>query len=154
MAVSTRKNPAAPAPPPVARYPFGKVMVAWLIATVVATVLNYAVWWIATGPLGIVSDFGPYAMPAFVAIYTALFLLIAAIIFWALARRATNVPALWGRVALIGLLVSLIPNVLAMFGMMPPMMGTMTLAANLGLLVMHVLSYLVALWAFPRFGRA
>lgn len=137
-----------------ARYPFGKVMIAFAVAYVIAAVLNYAVWWVVTGPLGVESNFGPYAMPAFIAIYTGLFLFVAAVIFWLLAKRSADVPAMWRQVALIGLIVSLIPNVAAMFGMMPPVMGTMTPAANLGLVTMHVLSYLVARWVFPRYGRA
>ncbi len=155
MATSSSRMPAAPASDShTLRYPFGKVMVAFAVAYAIATVLNYVVWWVVTGLLGIESDFGPYAMPAFIAIYTALFLFIAAVIFWLLAKRSADVPAMWRRVALIGLIVSLIPNVAAMFGMMPPVMGTVTLAANLGLVTMHLLSYLVALWAFPRYGRA
>jgi hypothetical protein len=148
--VSATAKPSAQKP----AYPLGKVMIAWLIVTAISSVLNYALFWLATGPLGIESNFGPFASPPGVAIFNALFLLIAAFVFWFVAQRSANVPKTWNTVALVGLVISLLPNVAGLLGWLPSELGEVSFSAMMILIIMHVVSYLVAVWGFPRFGKA
>jgi len=136
------------------QYPLGKIALAFVITVVVSTLLNYLVFWLTVGPFGIESNFGAFANPAGVGIFNALYLIIAAVVFWVISRRAANVPKAWGTVAAIGFVVSLLPNVMGLLNLLPPELGTPSVPAMLSLVVMHVVSYLVALYVFPRYGKA
>jgi hypothetical protein len=136
------------------RYPFGKVAIALLIVWAISSVLNYVVLWLAAGPLGIESNFGPFASAPGVAIFNLMFLAVAALVFWFLANRGPGGLKTWNTVALVGLILSLVPNALALFGLFPEeMMGVATVPAILVLVAMHFVSYFVAIWGFPRFGK-
>ena len=87
-------------------------------------------------------------------IFTTLFLVIAILVWWLIARRATMPEQTFKRVALIALIVSIIPNILMLFVPLPAESGAITLAAALVLIVMHIASWYVAITVLPRSSRA
>ena len=136
------------------RYPVGRILLAGLITIVVALALNYIVYWIATGMLGIQSDFAPFVAPATFGIFTTGFLVIAVLVWWWITRRSATPEKTFNTVALVALILSIIPNVLFLFIPPPPQSGTATLPAMLVLIGMHVLAWFVTITLLPRYSRA
>jgi len=135
------------------RYPIGKILMAGTITIIISVALNYLVYWVATSLLGIKSDFGPFASPIFIALYTVVFLVIAILVWWWIARRSQTPETTFKTVALFALILSLIPNVLLLFMRGPAELGTPTPPAMLVLTAMHVVTWLVTISVLPRFSR-
>jgi hypothetical protein len=148
MAYAQKSTPAAQ------RYPTGKIWLAGLLTIAIAVAVNYLIFWIATGLLGMQSTFAPFVAPMTFGIFTTLFLVIAILVWWLIARRATMPEQTFKRVALIALIVSIIPNILMLFVPLPAESGAITLAAALVLIVMHIASWYVAITVLPRSSRA
>ncbi len=145
---------APPSTPASQRYPTGKILMAGLITIVVAIVLNYVVWWVATGPLGVQSDFAPFVAPATFGIFTTGFLVVAIAVWWWITRRSATPEKTYNTVAVVALILSIVPNVLFLFTPPPPQSGTADLPAMLVLIVMHVVAWLVTITLLPRYSRA
>ncbi len=139
--------------PPAQHYPTGKILVAGLITIVVSVVLNYLILWIATGLLGLETDFAPFAEPATFAIFTTFFLVVATLVWWWIARRSATPERTFKNIALVALVLSMIPDVLILFMPVPAESGTPTIPAVLLLMLMHVVSWYVAITVLPRFSR-
>ncbi len=136
------------------QYPTGKVWLAGAVTLVAALLANYLLRWLATGPLGIESDFNAMATVPPVAIFTFVGVLLATLVWWWISRRSRAPERTWNIVALVALVVSLVPDVLLMLLPPVPGTGTPTWPVVILLMVMHVVTYALAVLLLPRLSRA
>ena len=142
--------PAAPvqANQPV-RLPASRLLLAGAIAIVASIVANLIIRWLGLLLIGDQSNFNPLATIWSIIIFTTIFIGAATLIFIWINRSAANPPHAIRRAALIGFIVTLIPDIFLLFmaGQTTPM-GTPTVAGVLLLIIMHIASYAIVLWAF------
>lgn len=131
----------------------GKLVWVGPLAIVAAIVGNLIVRTIAAALLNPAPEFLPlgWAPPIF---FTFVGVLGAVIVFGLIGRFARREPiALFRRVALIALVVSVIPNVLLMFNPQSAPFPGATAAGMLALSLMHILAWAVSVTLLTRFAR-
>lgn len=99
----------------VSRIPFGRIAVFGLLAIVLAIVVNYLLLTLVVNLLGL-PEFGQLN-PVLVVAMTAVGVLLATIAFAIISRSAKNPSKVFRTVALIALLVSFVPGILTMTGL-------------------------------------
>jgi hypothetical protein len=122
--------PSTPANPPI-RLPTSRLLLAGVIAIAVSIVANLIIRWLGLLLIGDHPPFNPL-LPASIIAFTTMFIGAATLIFWLINRSAANPPRAIRRAALIGFIVTLIPDIFLLFmaGQTTPM-GTPTVAGVL-----------------------
>jgi carbon starvation protein CstA len=85
-------------------------------------------------------------------IFTTLFLVLATIVFLIINAFAANPSRVFTIVATIALVVSIIPDFMLLINPTGMPVGTVTLGAVIILILMHVVGYVIALWAFTKWA--
>lgn len=134
------------------RLSYKRIMLAGLIAILGASIANVIVGWI-----GQMFVSAPGFMPLTVqntVIFTAFFLVVATLIYMLVNRFSRNPVRTFTIVSIVGLIVSLLPDVLLLVnpGGLPPEMGTPTFGAVMILMLQHLVGYAIAMWAFLRWA--
>jgi len=135
------------------RLPFTRVLLAGVIAIVLSVIANLVVRWLGMLVASVPADFVPLATFQPTIIYTTLFLVVATLIFALINRFTSNPIRVWYIVAPIGLLVSLLPDVLLLVNPSGiPQVGTATTGAVLILMAMHLVGFVITMWVFTRWA--
>lgn len=140
---------------PRAAYPVGKIAIAGVAAILLSIAANLIVRAVGKAIVDMPADFNPLATWQPIVIFSTLFILIATLVWGFITRRSVTPERTFTIVAVVGLLVSLIPNV---FMLLSPesfaIMGTATSGAALTLVVMHIVSGLITVPTLTRLSRA
>jgi hypothetical protein len=138
-----------------ARYPLMRTLLAGIIAIVLSTAANLVIRLVGLTLVNVPADLMPLQQLQPVIFFTALFILIATVV-WLIITRVSKTPLqTWNKVVPIGFILSILPD-LSMPSMDQPVpgMGTFTWPAVLILIAMHLVSGIITWWALPRFSRA
>lgn len=131
------------------RLPTSRLLIAGAIAIVVSIVVNLIIRWIGLLLIGDHSNFNPLATIVPIILFTTILIAGATLIFLWINRSAANPPHMIRRAALIGFIVTLIPDIILLFmAGQQTAMGTPSIAGVLLLIIMHIASYAIVLWAF------
>ena len=137
-----------------AQWPLSKVLIAGVIAIVGSILANMIVRAIGLALIGAQPDFDPLATFGPVVIFSVMFIAVATLIFLLITRVSRSVTRTWTVVALLGLVVGLIPDIMLLVSPEAMPLGTVTTGGVLVLIAMHVVSGIITWWALPRFARA
>jgi hypothetical protein len=132
---------------------FTRGLMAGGIAIVLTIVVNLIVRWIGMLILPIDPTFLPLATWQPTVIFTTMFLVLATIVFLIINAFTSNPPRVFNIVALVALIVSLIPDFMLLINPSAMAMGTPTLGAVIILIVMHIVGYAIAVWAFTKWAQ-
>jgi hypothetical protein len=132
---------------------FGRALMAGGIAIVLTIVANLLVRWIGMLILPVDPSFLPLATWQPAVIFTTLFLVVATIVFLAINAFTSNPPRVFKIVASVALIISLLPDLMFLINPTAMPMGTPTLGAVIILIAMHIVGYLIAIWAFTRWAQ-
>jgi hypothetical protein len=108
--MSEMNTPSIPA-----RIPLGRVLLFGLLAIVLAILANYIVLTLVVNILGL-PEFGPLS-PVLVIALTAIGVLLASLVFAGVSRTAARPMQTFRTIAVIALVLSLVPNILTMTGL-------------------------------------
>lgn len=137
-----------------AQYPVLKILLAGVIAIVASIIANLLVRWIGMFLIDVPADFAPLASIQPIIMFTAIFILIATIVWFAITRISQTPVRTWNIVVVVAFVISILPDLFMPFMAQPiPNMGTFTWGATSILIAMHVVSGLITWWALPRFSR-
>jgi hypothetical protein len=132
---------------------FSRGLMAGGIAIVLTIVANLIVRWIGMLLLPVDPTFMPLATWQPTVIFTTMFLVLATIVFLIINAFTSNPPRVFNIVALIALIVSLIPDFMLLINPSAMPLGTPTLGAVMILIVMHIVGYAIAVWAFTKWAQ-
>jgi hypothetical protein len=135
------------------KIPFSRALMAGAIAIVASIVANLIIRWVGMLILPVDPSFMPLATWQPTVIFTTMFLVVATIVFLVINAFAANPPRVFNIVAFVALLLSLVPDFMLLVnpGALP--MGTPTLGAVIILIAMHVVGYLITVWAFTKWAQ-
>lgn len=129
---------------------FGRIAIAALVAAVISLIGNFLVATITSALVTIPPEFQPFELPRYVFL-TVLGVIGAAVVYWFLGRSGGDTARRFRNIALIVLALSFIPDIAMLFTDFFP--GA-TVAGVIALMVMHVITAVACIWAFPRFAPA
>jgi uncharacterized membrane protein len=129
-----------------------RILPAGVLAIVLAVVANLIVQFIGVRVVDVSPQFPALASPVPIILFTAIGVALAVVVFAVIARRSARPYALFQRVALVCLVLSLVPNVLILVnqGSTP---GAST-GAIVILMIMHVVAYLIVVGVLATRTRA
>lgn len=136
-----------------ARLSMQRIWQAGGVAIVGSVIANLIVYWIGRMLAQPPADFQPLASPVPTVLFTALFLAIATGVYAWINAKADDPVRMWTIVASAALILSLIPNVLLLINPAIMPVGTPNVPAVLVLMVMHVVAYGIAMWAFVKWAH-
>ena len=135
------------------KLPFGRVLLAGVLAIAGSIVANLLIRWLGMLVLPVDPSFMPLATWQPAVIFTTLFLVLATIVFLIINAFAANPPRVFTIVATVALVVSLIPDAMFLINPSAMPMGTPTWGAVVILVLQHIAAYFVTLWAFTRWAQ-
>jgi hypothetical protein len=124
------------------------LLIAWALAVGLAIVANWIIRAVAVPLFDLDTRFSPLGWGP-IAFFTFLFITIGAGVYALIARRSNRPAQVFRIVALVGLLVSIVPNIGLLVS--PPdaeQFEGVSNAAVLVLIVMHIASAAITIWAF------
>lgn len=135
------------------KLPFSRVLMAGGVAIVGSVIANLIVYWIGGMIVQPNPDFQPLASPMGTIIFTIFFLVIATVVYAVINAFTRNPVRVWGIVAWVALILSLIPDFMLLINPSAMPMGTPTLGAVLVLIVMHFVAFAITMWAFTKWAH-
>lgn len=137
-----------------ARYPLVRILLAGVIAIVLSAAANLVIRFVGLALVNVPADLQPLQQLQPVIFFTAIFILVATVVWLIITRVSKNPIPLWSKAVVIGFLLSILPDLSMPFMDQPvPGMGTFTWPAALILIAMHLVSGITTWWALPRFSR-
>jgi hypothetical protein len=135
------------------KVPFGRALMAGGITIILSIVANLLVRWIGMLILPVDPSFLPLATWQPTVIFTTLFLVVATIVFLLINAFTSNPPRVFTIVASVALVISLLPDLMLLINPTAMPVGTPTLGAVIILIAMHIVGYLIAIWAFTKWAQ-
>jgi hypothetical protein len=132
--------------------PIGTLLRGGMITIIAAVIVNVVIWAIVAAVLRPPADFLPLASPMPAALFTTLFLIPAIIVYAIVVRLSASPVRMYQRVAVVALVLSIIPNILAMIDPSTAPMPGFTPAYSIALMLMHVAAWAVTVNVLPRFA--